>query len=76
MERTDLPLRGIVLPKYYMTRIKNKTLLVRITEKQQRDLERAAKRSGLAVSDYVRQVLALTTQSKTVGEFVDKCLEG
>ena len=58
-----------------MTRTKNKTLLVRITEKQQRDIERAAKRSGLAVSDYVRQVLALATQSTNVGAFVDRCLE-
>ncbi|MHC4934014.1 MAG: plasmid mobilization protein [Planctomycetota bacterium] len=58
-----------------MTRTKDKTLLVRITEKQQRELARAAKRSGLSVSDYVRLVLSLAVQSKTIGEFVDRCAE-
>jgi predicted HicB family RNase H-like nuclease len=58
-----------------MTRTKSKNLIVRITEKQQRELERAAKRSGLAVSDYVRLVLTLAVQSRTVGQFVDRCAE-
>ena len=58
-----------------MTRTKAKNLIVRVTEKQHRDLERAAKRSALSVSDYVRCVLTLATQSRTVGEFVDRCAE-
>ena len=58
-----------------MTRLKSRVLTVRLSEKQMRELERAAKRSGLAVSDYVRLVLTLAAQSKTVGAFVDRCAE-
>ena len=63
------------MPRHDMTRTKAKNLIVRVTEKQHRDLERAAKRSALSVSDYVRLVLALAVQSKTVGAFVDRCAE-
>ena len=59
-----------------MTRTKSKNLIVRISEKQQRELQRAAKRSGLSVSDFVRAVLTLAVQSKTVGDFVDRCADG
>ena len=58
-----------------MARTKTETVIVRVTPKQRRDLERAAKRSGLAVSDYVRAVLALATQSPTIGEWVEECFE-
>ena len=58
-----------------MARTKSETVIVRVTPKHKQQLDRAAKRSGLATSDYVRLVLALAVQSKTVGEFVDRCAE-
>ncbi len=55
-----------------MTSSKDTNLIVRVSTEQKEQVERAAARAGLTVADYVRAVLALSTQSRTVGAWVDR----
>jgi uncharacterized protein (DUF1778 family) len=55
-----------------MTHSKDTNLVVRVSSDQKEQVERAAARAGLTLADYVRAVLALSTQSRTVGAWVDR----
>jgi hypothetical protein len=57
-----------------MTSSKDTNLIVRVSTEQKEQVERAASRAGLTLADYVRAVLALSTQSKTVGAWVDRSI--
>ncbi len=57
-----------------MTSSKNTNLIVRVSTEQKEQVERAASRAGLTVADYVRAVLALAAQSRTVGAWVDRSI--
>ena len=58
-----------------MTTSKDRNLIVRVSERQKRQVELAARRSGLTVADYVRAVLAIGSQSRTVGTWIDTCVD-
>lgn len=58
-----------------MTDSKDRNLIVRVSERQKRQVEVAARRSGLTVADYVRAVLAVGSQSRTVGAWIDACVD-
>lgn len=55
-----------------MTDSKDTNLIVRVSETQKRQIEAAATRSGLTVADYVRTILTISTQSRTLGSWVDR----
>lgn len=57
-----------------MTHSKDTNLVVRVSSDQKEQVERAAARAGLTLADYVRAVLALSTQSRTVGAWVDRSI--
>jgi len=58
-----------------MALVKDKNLIVRVSHIQLRQIEQAARRSGITVSDYVRTVLALACQSRTLGAWIDRGLD-
>lgn len=57
-----------------MTEGKDSNLIVRLTDRQKGQIETAARRSGLTLSDYVRAVLAISSQSKHVGAWLDSSI--